>query len=244
MDGIGREDPDINYSRINRALIGQGKENQIIVINIDEKRVELKLKLTPTSDSRISQLKLFGEKENQLALTNYSGNSDDSAHLCFVGLNFKMRKVLRVNKLNLDFLDLEEGVGSIAVAGDHNHVLMEIWKDSGYCPKMAIFELKNWKFVKKAVFVHPTDQVVPSDSLVFAACYGNHMFWFGFGSSSAWDSLAPIYDYDLETQKLSVLKNKRLKCGYDVEKFYRFDRNLYFIDDGVRLFRLNVSFSD
>ena len=239
-DCEARSENCLLYSKINKRLFFGGKYSNIIsVVNLDRKRVEIKIKLREKRPrSVIYELRLLGKNEQILICLTLRG----MIRVYFI--NFDLKKVFVFKRYRLPLSEEKHEFGvSMAVCDKSDYILVEV-RGSGdrgpsLCSKMFILRPQGNNLVQKGM-IHCFDLGLTCKPVLQCCGYfGKKILWLGLQYQE--EGLAQVYEYNTETEAIRELEGCRVHHGEELpSQMYRDENYFWFSGSKGRVVRLEV----
>ena len=220
------------YSRLNqRLLIARVRRD---VLSIDLKRERADFKAFVKHKGKFIDLVLFGKKENKVAYITSDGS------IGFFVLNFMMKKFCVRSTLQLEEKELTGEMGrSLAVCSKNEYLFVET-SSILLNHTMHVIRIDGRKLTKLAVF----EEFCLGMKNALACCgyAGSKIIWVGLSELA--DEGGELYCFDLETNELTELEEKRFKHQEEYSsRLMPLGDHFYYTGNLGKVMRLSINLS-
>ena len=223
------------WSKMNQRLVVNKDHENICVINLRKKQVEIEVK--KRIGDRISDFRLFGEDEDMVVAITQDG------HVLLYKFNFKKKVGKVVKTMDLELLNYRERGVSLAVCDNGQYILIEIgWiaiPTTSICCKMLLIEFYKDRLIKRANLGRYSHKIGMKDVMEYYGHVGRHVLWVGLSRGEK--GLVQVYEYDKGAETLSELELKRTSHEeHGPVKIHKMEDKLYYTGKFGKLMRLSL----
>ena len=195
----------LRYSKINRRVVAFNQRENLSVINLERKQVEIEARIRRERQSKKLDFRITGRKEEAVVSIAHDGSIE------LYTLNYDLRKVCTAHRQQIELIRerREQGV-SIAVSDRGELVLARVGSDTYTSSRSILFEVKGNFLVKKAVIDEFYENSCQKWALEFCGLVGRFTLWAGLSLDNGHTGVIHIYCWDREKQELRELKQSRV----------------------------------
>ena len=222
------------YSKLNKKLIVAREGQDIAVVDLHKKMVEMELRTTETTFVR--DLKLAGKKENKICFTTIFG----TIHL--YSLNPRLKKVCSKNRYQVELpKETYEEPTALAVCDQGEYILVAFKERSkSFLSRIILFGVKGHFLVELSTIlqrVYMFGNLNSFDTLGFCKRIGNHLIWFGLSRR-----LLIVYSSNIESGELTKLGEGGEHGSYRPMRMDRIGEAFYYTGEQGNIMKLKFRF--
>ena len=220
------------YSDLHQRLIITKDKENIAVVNLEAKEVEIEIE-TEEGDG-ITDFRLFGDKDDKVVATCGNG------YILQFDLNYgeKIGKLLNSLKIELNGQRKEAPI-TIEVSKKDQYALVEIGQKSGHlCSRMMILKLES-EFISIKASIDCFSQNLRDKYAI--SCFGEIGTRVVWVEASTHQALVQVFVYDKETNIFEELESKRVFSSENYpSKLHRLGDDYYFTGDRGTIVRMKL----
>ena len=229
----------IRYSDIHNRLIINKEETSVAVINLETKDIEFQVE--KDKGNMIRGLKFVGQEQNKLV----SVTLDGFVSLYELDFEKKVGFITSYLKLNVK-MAASQKVTSMAVCDRGQYVLVNYGSilrerdvDQAIPSSIAILKVEGNFLVKKAEIELLSSKMRWCQCLECCGYSGSHVMWLGLTRGES--GFTQMYDYNMETNELKELLDKRMihkeKTPLNI---HRIGNDFYYCGRDGKLMKLRI----
>ena len=249
----------LRYSTKHQRLIVNAGSKNIVVINPETNDVEIEVQ--KSIGDEIRDFQLLGKNEDKVVAITPSG------YVILYHLDYTKKSGEVVNHLKIDLIEeRREYLTKLAIDSKNEHLLIDVQRLNPFiCSRLLVLKISGTELVLKTALDQTTKSIKSKSALECLGYSGTNIAFIGltqytkgsmdelpvedYGGSSYLGSIIPeagiaqIYVYNIESEELRELDDKRVSHGeYKPTNLHRVDGKFYYTGHNGKLMILKQSY--